>query len=201
MSVLRQGEGQATGSRRLHKRSHMSCSVAVGALARQVAKLSQPTCRSLALLLTCPLHPRRRSEDCTFVVDAFAGCGGRTPCSVRITLSGETEQDWDFVSVWRVPDRANPTAALRDASNRVANLSGTLRYDQTVSTSTGMVLIRFTSDEEVNAAGWTATWSASAAPPPSPSPPPSGGFCVSRTVVGGSGTITDGSGSSDYRNG
>ena len=68
--------------------------------------------------------------------------------------------------------------------------SGTINYSSDVTTTTGMILIRFTSDEGVTAAGWTATWSVVAAPPPP------GRVCNGRTVTAASGSVDDGSGSS-----
>lgn len=94
-----------------------------------------------------------------FVIDATAGCNGTFPCRVRVTVSGTTETGYDFVTLWAVPDRASPLAALSNASaNQKASLSGTLRYNSTISSPMGIVLLRFTSDDQGVRAGWTATW-------------------------------------------
>ena len=100
------------------------------------------------------------SEDCTVVVDASAGCGGVFPCNINVVLAGTTEQGYDFVGIWRVVNRNAPLAALSDSGNRIAQLSGTIAYNSTQASATGMFLIRFTSDRDVTAAGWAASWRA-----------------------------------------
>lgn len=102
------------------------------------------------------------SQDCTYVVDASPGCAGHYPCNVSLVITGETEQDRDYVSVWRVTNRTDPTAgtfAMDAEANRIALLSGQLRYNQTLSTPTGMLVVNFMSDPFGTASGWEASWS------------------------------------------
>ena len=142
---------------------------------------------TLGHLLTC-------SEDCTVVVDASAGCGGVFPCSINIAITGATEADWDFVSIWRVVNRNAPLAGLSDpTNNRITELSGPLAYNTTRASSTGMFLIRFNSDGSSTADGWAASWRALP-------PPPGTKFCTNRTLTAAAGTVEDGSGSLPYGN-
>ena len=60
-----------------------------------------------------------RSEACVFVIDASAGCQTGTACTLRVALSGSTEQDYDYLSVWRVTDRSAPAASLSNNANQV----------------------------------------------------------------------------------
>ena len=134
------------------------------------------------------------SEDCTVVIDASAGCGGVFPCNVSFAVTGATEKGYDFVSIWRVPNRSAPLAALSGRSNLITELDGTLAYNATHSSPTGMFLIRFTSDEGVTDAGWAASWRALPPPPPSPK------YCTNRTLTAASRTVEDGSGALPYGN-
>lgn len=126
------------------------------------AKLCSTNSPSMRLPLPPPL-----SENCTIVVDASAGCNNTYPCTVRVGLSGSTEEGYDLLTVWRVIDRAAPLASLGNIANQLAIRSGDgLSYSGAISTTNGMFIIRFTSDIAVTAAGWTATWSVSSAPLP-----------------------------------
>ena len=140
-----------------------------------------------------PCHLPALSEDCIIVVDASVGCGGVFPCNVSVALAGTTEANADTVGIWRVPDRSAPLAALSAVANRVALLSGPLAYNASHANPTGVLLIRFTSNAAVTAAGWAASWRA-LPPPPSPK------YCTSSTLTAANGTVEDGSGSLPYGN-
>ena len=138
----------------------------------------------------------RCSENCTFIINASAGCGSVFPCSIRISLNGSTEQSYDGVTIWTVPaaSRANPLAAIDDTrANAVLSGSGRFAVSDTLTSRTGIFVATFRSDDRLTDAGWRLTWSAA------PSPPPK--FCFSRTVdSGASGYLTDGSRNDDYGN-
>lgn len=109
--------------------------------------------------------PRR--ENCTILIDASAGCKINSSCVLGVTVSGSTEFGLDPVSVWRVTDSKAPLASLSNIANRVAVDSGAgFVYTSNVSTTTGMILVRFTSDAATTAAGWSLSWSVVAVPPP-----------------------------------
>ena len=148
-----------------------------------------------APLTSTPHRPPTRSETCIIVINATAGCGGVFPCNVTVAVAGATEASFDFVTIWRVTDRAAPLAALNSFVNRLAMLSGPLAYNVTHVLPTGMFLIRFTSNPTVTAAGWSASWQAILPPPP-----PGTKLCTNRTLTAASGTVEDGSGALPYGN-
>lgn len=93
------------------------------------------------------------------MVDVRAGCV-TLPCAITVTATGDTEGNYDYLSIWKVTDLNNPTAALLNTANRVsALLSGTIDSTLTVSSPTGFFLVKFTSDGVVTRPGWTVTWS------------------------------------------
>ena len=148
-----------------------------------------------APLTSTPHRAPTRSETCTIVVNPTAGCGGVFPCNVTVAVAGATEASFDFVTIWRVTDRAAPLAALNTPANRITLLSGPLAYNSSHASPTGMFLIRFTSNAAVTAAGWSASWRST--PPP---PPPGVKYCTDRTLAAASGTVEDGSGALPYGN-
>ena len=124
------------------------------------------------------------SEYCTVVVNASAACAGVFPCNVSVALAGTTEASADTVGIWRVSDRSAPLAALSISTNRIVLLSGSLVYNATHASSTGIFLIRFTSNAAVTAAGWAASWRVIPQPQ----------YCTDRTLTAANGTVDDGSG-------
>lgn len=164
-----------------------------------------PILKILALANDSPLTPppqkkhthttntNSRSEDCTIVIDASAGCGSAFPCAVTVTATGETESGYDKLSIWKVTDGTNPTAALLNTANRVSvELSGIINSNLTVASPTGLFIVRFTSDSSVTGAGWAVTWAAT------PHASTASGRCANRTVTGAEGSVTDGSGDLFY---
>ena len=105
-------------------------------------------------------HLLTRSEDCIVVIDASAGCGGVFLCNISVAVAGAKRQAYDFISIWRFPNRSAPLAALSVGTNRITELSGPLAYNATHASPTGMFLIRCTSDGDVTGTGWTASWRA-----------------------------------------
>ena len=65
-----------------------------------------------------------------------------------------------------------------------------MRFFGDFTTPTGLILLRFISDEETVASGWSFSWS----------PAPITKFCTDRTVAGASGAVDDLSGGGDYGN-
>lgn len=105
-------------------------------------------------------------------------------------MTGDTEDYYDYIKIWSVPDRANPAAA-KTSANFVTELSGPgIDYNDTISSLSGMLLLRFLSDESNTFPGWAASWSV----------PRQTAGCVGKRVAAASGTITDGSGSANYAN-
>ena len=51
--------------------------------------------------VSCPPlgHLPTRSEDCTIIVDAMAGCGAVFPCNISVAVAGKTEANSDFISI------------------------------------------------------------------------------------------------------
>ena len=92
-----------------------------------------------------------------------------------------TESGYDFVRVY---------AGSTTSAPLLGTFSGST-LPPVLTSSGGSMLIRFTTDGSVVAAGWSATYT-------SGPPPPTG--CINETFTAASGTITDNSGSSDYQN-
>ena len=111
-------------------------------------------------------HLPLRSENCTIAIDASAGCK-KFPCTLRVTLAGSTEEGFDLLSIWRAANRSAPLASLGDAASLVVERSGAgLAWSGNISSATGVILVRFTSDAATTAAGWAVTWSVLRGPPP-----------------------------------
>ena len=116
--------------------------------------------------------------------------GNNMTCSKLIQPSGggiialtftsfATEAGYDFV---RVYDGATTSSTLLGA------FSGS-SLPPVLTSSGGSMLITFTTDASVAAAGWSATYA-----------PGTPGGCVNETFTAATGTVTDGSGSSNYGN-
>ena len=90
-----------------------------------------------------------------------------------------TESGYDFVRVYAGSTTSAPLLGTFSGSS----------LPPVLTSSAGSMLIRFTTDGSVVAAGWSATYG---------SPPPTG--CINETFTTASGTITDNSGASDYQN-
>ena len=131
-------------------------------------------------------RPRRRREDCVFVIDASAGCS-RFPCGILGRLNGLTERGYDFVSVYAVPDKARPLAALGDSNYLVMRQSGGFDLRNSFPTPWGVFLVHFKSDQEQSDQGWIFSWSIL----------PLTKFCTTRSLAGANGAVDDGSGAGD----
>ena len=92
-----------------------------------------------------------------------------------------TESGYDFVRVYGGTTTSAPLLGTFSGSS----------LPPVLTSSAGSMLIRFTTDGSVVAAGWSATYTTGA-------PPPTG--CVNETFTAASGTITDNSGALDYQN-
>ena len=105
--------------------------------------------------------------------------GGGT---ITLTFTAfSTEASYDLVRVY---------AGSTTSAPLLGTFSGST-LPPVLTSSGGSMLIRFTSDASVVAAGWSATYT-------SGPPPPTG--CINETFTAATGTITDNSGSSDYQN-
>ena len=101
----------------------------------------------------------------------------------RITLtftSFATESGYDFVRVYGGTTTSAPLLGTFSGSS----------FPPVLTSGAGSMLIRFTTDGSVVAAGWSATYTTGA-------PPPTG--CINETFTAASGTVTDNSGASDYQ--
>ena len=105
--------------------------------------------------------------------------GGGT---ITLTFTAfSTEASYDLVRVY---------AGSTTSAPLLGTFSGST-LPPVLTSSGGSMLIRFTTDGSVVAAGWSATYT-------SGPPPPTG--CINETFTTASGTITDNSGSSNYQN-
>lgn len=143
-----------------------------------------------------PLPHARRSEKCTFMINASAACNNTAPCSIRVIAKGSTEAMNDYVSLFKVPAalRGTPLSAIGDGFNLIAVFNGRFDYNDVTATATGILVGQFISDNATTDAGWRLTWEVV------PSAPPSQRWCTSRSESGASGTVTDGSGKNYYGN-
>ena len=92
-----------------------------------------------------------------------------------------TESGYDFVRVYGGTTTSAPLLGTFSGSS----------LPPVLTSAAGSMLIRFTTDASVVAAGWSATYTTGA-------PPPTG--CINETFTAASGTITDNSGALDYQN-
>ena len=95
-------------------------------------------------------------------------------------ISFATESGYDFVRVYAGSTTSAPLLGTFSGSS----------LPPVLTSSSGSMLIRFTTDGSVVAAGWSATYG--------PGVPPSG--CTNETFTAASGTVTDNSGALDYQN-
>jgi hypothetical protein len=96
------------------------------------------------------------------VIDARAGCG--TPpyspfCAIRVTVNGDVEYERDFLTFWSVADPLDPLASATLVHTTTGYWYNQVFYLNTI--SSGVFLVRFTSDGATNSEGWTLDWSAS----------------------------------------
>ena len=90
--------------------------------------------------------------------------------------------------------RQSAAAPAADPSPQVSRQSGAIALTTNITSPTGMILLRFTSDAATPAAGWSASWRVFASAP-------SVKYCTDRNVSLGSGEVEDGSGpNNEYGN-
>lgn len=77
--------------------------------------------------------------------------------------------------------RSNPTRTFTVPANRIGNESGSyIDYSDSFNSDSGMVIVKFTSDADVTAAGWEFTWRAT----PAPKPQENVQYCTDRVYSG-----------------
>lgn len=145
-----------------------------------------------APLLLCFANPplTLRSENCTIFINASSGCYNSTRCDILLRVSGVTQDFSDTVTLLVEHDRRLDPIPSEGSSLAVYDtLMGDIDFNDYVSTTTGVLVIQFTSDETVQMAGWTASWVAV---------PLSTTSCTGGLVVAARGNISDGSGDYPY---
>ncbi|KAI8476590.1 MAG: hypothetical protein J3K34DRAFT_400882 [Monoraphidium minutum] len=145
-----------------------------------------PVCQSSTLTAQSGIHalsPAPYGDNAT--------CAGR--CNIFILAAGDTRAE-DVLTFYTVPSGSAADAA-NDSANIVTSVSGVFNAGIPImSTVTGSMAVRFTSDQSGVGTGWSFTWAVVPAPPVAGTPP----TCASRVINARQGSVSDGSGSEYY---
>ncbi|KAI8476568.1 MAG: hypothetical protein J3K34DRAFT_400812 [Monoraphidium minutum] len=157
----------------------------------------QPVCKNSTLTAASGTYtlsptPYGFNENCLITLVAGASCAGR--CNIIIQATGDTQPE-DVLTFYTVPSGSAANAANNPA-NIVTSVSGV--FDAAIpimSTTTGQMAVRFTSDQLDVGAGWGFTWAVVPAPHVGPDTP---AVCASRVINARQGSVSDGSGAAAY---
>ncbi|KAI8476565.1 MAG: hypothetical protein J3K34DRAFT_507631 [Monoraphidium minutum] len=156
-----------------------------------------PVCQSPTLTdqsgsYTLSQTPYGNNESCTITLDASASCAGF--CDIFIFASGDTQAE-DVLTFYTVPPSTSAADAANNPANIIVSVSGAFAAEFVITSSTtGAMVVRFTSDQIGVSAGWGFDWDVVTTPPVAGYPP----LCASRNIDARQGSVSDGSGTEYY---